>query len=59
MVYVFVGRTTPDVSKYFWQFFNKFKDTHGEKAASNKTPALSKTYEYWAFALLVHQINSL
>ena len=43
MVYVFVGRTTPDVSKYFWQFFNKFKDTHREKDASNKTPALSKT----------------
>ena len=36
----------------------RFKDTHKEKAQSNKTPALRKSRKC-AFRLLVHQINSL
>ena len=32
---------------------DKFKDTHREKATSNKTPCLEKV-RIWAFGLLVH-----
>ena len=34
-----------------------FKDTHREKAPSNKTPTSSKSI--WTCGYLVHQINSL
>ena len=37
-----------------------FKDTHMEKAPSNKTQTLSKSMNtVWTFRRLVHQINSL
>ena len=39
-------------------YVDLFKDTHREKAPSNKTPALTKS-RIRAFGSLVHQINSL
>ena len=33
-----------------------FKDTHREKAPSNKIPALRKSTK-WAFGLLVNEVN--
>ena len=62
-------KQTPSVSRltsectYLENYYVKplrsaIKDTHKEKAQSNKTPVLTSS-RIWAFRPLIHQINSL
>ena len=53
MTCLFISSNLPDQIK-----IKVLKDTHREKALSNKTPALKKVW-IWTFGSLVHQIKSL
>ena len=53
-VYVKDGKIIP-----FPQPFIFCKDTHREKAPSNKTPKSLQEVQIWAFGLLLQQVNPL
>ena len=64
IIQAFRGNPTKEI--YFINY-KQFKDTHREKAPSNKTPPDTKStnmgrirkVRIWGFGLLAHQINSL